>query len=277
MALTWGWGSSRWFKNFSEWHLLMHPVSEIFITFGWATFCAFPSTARNECVSDWIIWPQILDAEEVWPSACNIHILFPLCLSALARLERAHRDWWVSDLAWQIHSSFLHWDSSCKTYRLDILVVTKQMCELGLKDKPKKHECCLKLDMTSPASCFQTLGVTGFVSCGWYEATISWCNCEFPYGKAPCLKRASKGKDKKNQNHVEGKGNSYLEQIWLQGSSWAKPQSCTSCGFWPRSLPLQPATYHIQCSPSSSVCLLSSPHRFASGVVVVLLFFSITW
>lgn len=56
---------------------------------------------------------------------------------------------------------------------------------------------CLKLDTTSSACCLQMLGVTSFVLCGRYEATTSWCNCEFPYGKDPCLKRASKGKDKK--------------------------------------------------------------------------------
>lgn len=67
---------------------------------------------------------------------------------------------------------------------------------------------------------------------------MSWCNSEFPYGKDPCLKRASKGIDKKNQNHVKGKGNCYLEQVCLQGSSWAELQSYTSWGFHRRSLHL---------------------------------------
>lgn len=71
------------------------------------------------------------------------------------------------------------------------------MCELGLEDKPNKCDCCLKLDQTSPSSCLQMLGVTGFVLCGRYKAA-NWYNCKFPYGKAPCLKRASKRKDKKN-------------------------------------------------------------------------------
>lgn len=81
------------------------------------------------------------------------------------------------------------------------------------------------------------LGATGFVLCGRYEATTSWWNCEFPYGKAPCLKGHQKKKIK-IQNHVEEKGNVNLEQIWLQGSSWAEPQSCMGWVFHPRSLRL---------------------------------------
>lgn len=147
------------------------------------------------------------------------------------------------------------------------------MCELRLEDKPNKHECYLKLDLTSPASCLQMSGVTGFVLCGRYEATTSWCNCEFPYGKSPCLKRASKGKDKKIQKHVEAKGNSYLEQICLQGSSWAEPQSCTGWGFHPRSLHLA-----ASCLPPPLLCLFAIiPTFFLVSVVVVLLFFSVTW
>jgi len=130
------------------------------------------------------------------------------------------------------------------------------MCELGLEDKPSKCKRCLKLDTTSPASWLQMSGVTGFVLCGRYEPTTSWCNCEFPHGKAPFSKRASKGKYKKIQNHVEGKGNSSLEQICVQGSSWAEPQSCTGGGFCPRPLHLA-----ASCLPrpvlSKQLCLFA--------------------
>lgn len=193
----------------------------------------------------------------MWPTSCNICILFLLCPAALGQVG-GHRDWRISDVTQQSHSSVRHWGRSCSTYKLVILFMSKQIFKLGLEDKPNKRECSLKLDPTTPASGLRMSKVTDFILCGRYEATKSWSNCRFPYGKVPCLKRASKGKDKKIQNHVEGKGNNYLEQIWLQGSSESEPQSGTGWGFCPRCL-------HLALIPSAlqaALFVCYYPHTF---------------
>ena len=63
----------------------------------------------------------------------------------------------------------------------------------------------------------------------------------------------------------------------FRGAAGLSPSLALAEDFVPDPFTLQPAAYHAQCSPSSSVCLLSPPHLFVSGVVVVLPFFSITW
>lgn len=118
------------------------------------------------------------------------------------------------------------------------------MCELGLEDKPNKRECCLKLDQTSPSSCVQMLGVTGFVLCGRYEATTNWCNCRFPYGKAPCLKRASKGKDKKKSRTMwKEKETAIWSRSGFRGPSGLSPSLAPAEDFFPDPFTLQPAAY----------------------------------
>lgn len=149
------------------------------------------------------------------------------------------------------------------------------MCDLGLEDKPNKCECCLKLDQTSPSSCLQMLGVTGFVLCGKYKAA-NWCNCKFPYGKAPCLKRASKRKDKKKFRTMwKEKETAIQSRSGFRGPDGLSPSLAPAEDFVPDPFTLQPTAYPW-FSSSSSVCLLSSPYLFES-IVVALLFFSITW
>ena len=202
-------------------------------------------------------------------SSLHVCLLWP-------RLEGAHRDWWVSDLTWQPIPHSCTAAALVKLTNLSFWLCQNRCLNWGWKTSPTNVNAVWSwIPPLQPAAsrCREWLALFYVADMRQLQAGVI---ANFHMAKLLVWKGHQKEKIKKFRTMWKEKETATWSRSGFRGAAGLSPSLPLAEDFIPDPFTLQPAAYYPQCSPSSSVCLLSSPHLFASVVVVVLFFFSIT-